>query len=346
MDAPEQWPASKNGAQPSKNPPITAFVVLRCEMATIAATSIEELASRPIEALVRALEVRLTAFAVCQIGEGWRLKTGPLDSVLLHFVIGGGGFLEVGETRTPLRRGSIVVVPPGTAKSITGQGAVTNEASAEDSCVLHSAGLLSFRARRSSIDLLIGCASVAVQLGAFDDLFSQLSGPLILDVDNAEHYSASFTLLQQELSDPGLGSLVYAECLMKQIIILLLRQHLEEQGAESPLLARLGDSRLLRAVADVVAQPERAYTVASLAAAAGMSRSGFATRFAERYNQTPMQFVQYVRMHSAARLLRSSEMSIKCLAAAVGYSSRSQFSRTFRSIHGVDPTTFREIADQ
>lgn len=315
-------------------------------MATIAASRIKDLTSLPVEALLRALEVRLTAFAVCQIGENWRLKTGPLESVLVHFVIGGGGFLELGNTRTPLRRGSIVVVPPNTPKSITGVGEITNEASAEDSCVLHSAGLLSFRARRSSIDLLIGCASLAVQLSGFDQLFSQMSGPLVLDTGNSEPFSASFDLLQQELAAPGLGSLVYAECLMKQIIILLMRQHLQEHGADSPLLAPLGDSRLARAVADVIAHPERAYTVASLAAAAGMSRSGFATRFAQCYNQTPMQFVQSVRMHSAARLLRTSEMSVKCLAAAVGYSSRSQFSRAFRNIHGVDPTMFRETANR
>ncbi len=315
-------------------------------MATKAAIRLERAESRPTEALVRALEVRLTAFAVCQIGEGWRLKTGPLDSVLLHFVIGGQGFLEVSGSRAPLRRGSIVVVPPGTSKSITGMGEITNEASAEDSCVLHSAGLLSFRARRSSVDLLIGCASVSVHLGAFDELFSDLRGPLVLNVDNSEHYSGSFNLLQQELSDPGLGSMVFAECLMKQILILLLRQHLHEHGSESPLLGRLADSQLLRAVADVVAHPERAYTVASLASSAGMSRSAFATRFAERYRQTPMQFVQYVRMHSAARLLRTSEMSVKCLAAAVGYSSRSQFTRAFKGVHGVDPTKFRNIVDR
>ncbi len=314
-------------------------------MTTEAAVRPDHAMARPTEALVRALEVRLTAFAVCQIGEGWRLKTGPLDSVLLHFVIGGEGFLEVGGSRTPLRRGSIVVVPPGTAKCLTGVGEIVNEASAEDGCVLHSAGLLSFRARHSSVNLLIGCASVSVRLGAFDDLFSDLPGPLVLNVDNSDHYAASFSLLQQELADPGLGSLVYAECLMKQIIILLLRQHMREHCSESLLLGRLADSRLLRAVADVVAHPERGYTVASLATAAGMSRSAFATRFAGRYGQTPMQFVQYVRMQSAARLLRTSEMSVKCLAAAVGYSSRSQFTRAFKGVHGVDPTRFRNSVD-
>lgn len=315
-------------------------------MAREARTTPAELNSTPVESLVRALEVRLTAFAVCQIGENWRLNTGPLESVLLHFVIGGEGFLEVHGTRTPLRRGSIVVVPPGTAKSITGGGEITSEASAEDSCVLHSAGLLAFRARRSSVDLLIGCASLAVQLGGFDGLFDHLQRPLVLDVHNDELHSGNFKLLMEELSDPKLGSTVFAECLMKQIIILLLRQHLHEHGADSPLLAVLADSRLLRAAAGVVTHPERPYTVASLASAAGMSRSGFATRFAQHYGQTPMQFVQYVRMHSAARLLRTSEMSIKCLAAAVGYSSRSQFTRAFKAIHGMDPTTFRNTQDR
>lgn len=313
-------------------------------MATKTATSADEFKSTPVEALVRALEVRLTAFAVCQIGEGWRLNTGALESTLLHFVIGGEGFMEVNGSRTPLHRGTIIVVPPRTPKSLTGRGEITDEISADDSCVLHSAGLLAFRARRSTVDLLIGCASLAVNLGGFDELFGEFHGPLVLNVRDVELYAGSFKLLLQELSEPGLGSMVFAECLMKQIVILLLRQHVQDYGAESPLLALLADSRLIRAVAEVIAHPEKPYTVASLASAAGMSRSAFATCFAERYGQTPMQFVQSVRMHSAARLLRTSEMSIKCLAGTVGYSSRSQFTRAFKSIHGVDPTQFRQIA--
>jgi transcriptional regulator GlxA family with amidase domain len=190
--------------------------------------------------------------------------------------------------------------------------------------------------------MLIGCASLSVQLAGSGELFSQLSDPLVLEARNLELYKGSFDVLLRELAEPKLGSNLFAECLMKQIVILMLRKHLYEYGPHSLLLAPVADAKLLRVVADVVAHPERRYSLDSLAALAGMSRSGFAARFAERYKQTPMGFVQYIRMHSAARLLRTSEMSVECLAKAVGYLSRSQFSRAFKSVHGVDPTKFRK----
>ncbi len=64
-------------------------------MATKTTTTSDELRPMPVEAAVKALKVRLTAFAVCQIGEGWRPNTGALKSAPLHFVFDGQGFLEI-----------------------------------------------------------------------------------------------------------------------------------------------------------------------------------------------------------------------------------------------------------
>jgi transcriptional regulator GlxA family with amidase domain len=40
-------------------------------------------------------------------------------------------------------------------------------------------------------------------------------------------------------------------------------------------------------------------------------------------------------------MLRSSNLPVKAVAAAVGYASRSHFSHAFRAEFGVDPTGFR-----
>jgi hypothetical protein len=54
-----------------------------------------------------------------------------------------------------------------------------------------------------------------------------------------------------------------------------------------------------------------------------------------------MDFVQAVRLRTAARLLQTSELPVKAVAAAVGYSSRSHFSRAFSGHFGVDPSAYR-----
>ena len=72
-----------------------------------------------------------------------------------------------------------------------------------------------------------------------------------------------------------------------------------------------------------------------------MSRSRFTERFAATYGQSAMAFVHTVRLKAAARLLQHSALPVKCVAAEVGYSSRSQFCRAFRRAFGADPSAFR-----
>ena len=77
-----------------------------------------------------------------------------------------------------------------------------------------------------------------------------------------------------------------------------------------------------------------------------MSRSVFAVRFAQVFGQTPIEFVQRVRLRLGAQLLRGTDLPIKLVAVSVGYTSRSYFTRAFRNAHGIDPKAFRARAAQ
>jgi AraC-like DNA-binding protein len=76
-----------------------------------------------------------------------------------------------------------------------------------------------------------------------------------------------------------------------------------------------------------------------------MSRASFAERFSQVYAQTPMDFVQEVRLRIAARLLTTTDLPIKVIASSIGYASRSYFSRAFRAAYGADPKTFRMLGN-
>lgn len=75
---------------------------------------------------------------------------------------------------------------------------------------------------------------------------------------------------------------------------------------------------------------------------AGMSRSTFAKQFQHTFSMTPGQFISKTRLYHAAKLLRSTPLPVKLIAATSGFASRSHFSRAFRAAYGVDPTAFRE----
>ena len=124
-------------------------------------------------------------------------------------------------------------------------------------------------------------------------------------------------------------------------MILLLRKHLAYQGPASPLIAVLKDPRLARAVAAIVGNPSAPYSLSELAEIAGMSRSSFAEHFSETFGQSPLDFLQKVRLGHAAHLLSATDLPVKVVASSVRYASRSHFSRAFRDTYGVDPTTYR-----
>jgi AraC-like DNA-binding protein len=302
----------------------------------------ESVHQNPVEYLLSALDVRVSAFAICLIENGWRLKVSPLPTLVCHFVVRGKGVLEVGGEHTPIEAGAVIVVPEGTRKCITGPGKAMREVRAEDSCAPHSEGIVTFKAGNGGGDLVLGCASLSATYVTGHGIFDGLDRPVTMNIGSNPALKAGFNALLQEFSEPRWASKAMAECLMKQILIWMLRDPMLELAPEVPILHVMSDSRLLPAVSAVLAHPEERHSVASLAALAGMSRSSFASRFTKRLEQSPMEFLHTIRMRSAARLLLGSQLPVKCLASAVGYSSRSYFSRAFKEAFGTDPSSFRE----
>ena len=289
------------------------------------------------------LDVRLDAFAMCEIENGCSLACDACDKIVVHFVLRGSGAVSWSGGTVALEPGTIVVVPRRLAKQIAGAGPVIKTLSADAACPL-SDGLVRYRACcGGTADLVLGCASVDAQVGEKLGLFDALRQPLVERSDGTK-LPLLFSAILEELSSPGLGTRPMVGAMMKQITIILLRAHFARLGSASPLSMPLLHPRLGRALLAILEQPEGPHSLGSLAAAAGMSRSRFVHHFSAAYGRTPMEFVQLVRLQAAARMLRSSDLPVKAVAAAVGYASRSHFSHAFRTEYGVDPTAFRSDA--
>ena len=86
--------------------------------------------------------------------------------------------------------------------------------------------------------------------------------------------------------------------------------------------------------------PEEPWTVARLAHAVGLSRSGFAARFAALVGETPLAYLTRLRMRRASRLLRKGAPLAK-VSRMAGYSSEASFSHAFRQWVGVAPGAYR-----
>jgi AraC-like DNA-binding protein len=78
-----------------------------------------------------------------------------------------------------------------------------------------------------------------------------------------------------------------------------------------------------------------------LARRAFMSESGFSHLFKDMTGIPPKRYAMHVRMARARELLETSRLSVKEIAAELGFSDQHYFSRAFRKVTGRPPTAFR-----
>lgn len=156
----------------------------------------------------------------------------------------------------------------------------------------------------------------------------------------------------------GLGDPVAAFALVESICDSLERDEtwaslIAAAGSGWSLLARLaaerqrrsGDTEPLRLVQDHLRQHLTApVRLPELAELAGFSTSHFSARFRAFTGYSVIEYVKRLRMARARQLLITSNQTIAEIAGAVGYPDAFYFSRVFRTVNGVSPSTFRARA--
>jgi AraC-like DNA-binding protein len=98
---------------------------------------------------------------------------------------------------------------------------------------------------------------------------------------------------------------------------------------------------LMTAINAFFRSPERPWSLADLARAAGMSRTTFAEAFKRATGQTPGRIIARMRLTAIARRLAGESLSIEAAADAAGYSSAAAFVRAFQREFGETPARWR-----
>lgn len=100
-------------------------------------------------------------------------------------------------------------------------------------------------------------------------------------------------------------------------------------------------SALERAIRHLESRVSGNIQVKELAAIVGLSPSHLSALFRESTGSGPAAFHTSLKMAHARGLLDTSSLSISEVADAVGYADPLYFSRHFRRIHGMNPSTYR-----
>jgi len=91
---------------------------------------------------------------------------------------------------------------------------------------------------------------------------------------------------------------------------------------------------------------EERFSVKELCAAVGVSRSHFTRIFRRETGVSPAVWLNRYRLEQAKRLLSTTDKSIAEIAAAVGISDQSYFTRQFHAVNGVTPRGFRKAQER
>ena len=74
-----------------------------------------------------------------------------------------------------------------------------------------------------------------------------------------------------------------------------------------------------------------------------VSESRMIDAFKKVVNKTPQEYVREQRIEYAQRLLAKTDLSIRQIAEAVGYSNQGSFSETFKALSCCTPSRYRAI---
>jgi AraC-like DNA-binding protein len=141
------------------------------------------------------------------------------------------------------------------------------------------------------------------------------------------------------------GSQALMDRLLDWALVCTLRSWFDQAGADAPSWYRgLADPVLAPALQAFHDRPTEAWTVASLATRAGVSRALFAKRFTKLMGRPPLTYLTECRMDEAETLLTDTDLSIAQIGRSVGYADAFGFSAAFKRHKGMSPSTFRAAA--
>lgn len=183
------------------------------------------------------------------------------------------------------------------------------------------------------------CASLEFDGGVNHPLVRTLPPVVMVPLAEMAPLGPAIEMLFAEADSDESGSSLLIDRLFEIVLIQFYRWLLdstEELRLPPGLFPGLSDPRLAPVLVAIHEDPGADWTVASMAATAGLSRATFAALFRETVGQTPNDYLTGWRVTVAQERLRAGH-SVARTANTLGYTSAAAFSRAFSQRAGLSP---------
>lgn len=186
----------------------------------------------------------------------------------------------------------------------------------------------------------MACANLAFGGGGNDPVSRALPAFVCLPLAELRGASPVLDLLFEEAFTRRCGRQAVVDRLFEVVLVLVLRHLLDSGHITAGPLAGLGHAQLAKALTAVHERPAQAWTLDTMAAVAGMSRSRYAEVFAQIVGQPPAGYLAQYRITLAQEALRRGG-KLERIAQEVGYGSAASLSRAFAAVCGCSPGQWR-----
>jgi AraC family transcriptional activator of mtrCDE len=282
----------------------------------------------------------------CLFGQGWEAPhqaLGPWRAPY-HIVLRGSCELWLPQTRhtVPLRQGSLLILPRGAAHTLRAAGTAPAQPLRQRAGELLPIKTNVARPAQAEVDILCGEFEFAGR--RHSALLEALPEPLLVEFGQRPEFAwleSLVRLMEHEIAQQRPGAAAIVAELSGMLFTLAVRAHLEAQPQLGGVLGVMAAPRLAPALQAMLEQPQRPWTVATLARRCNLSRASFAREFQRRAGTAPLQLLTQLRMELAARLLAQSRQDSASVGEAAGYRSEAAFSRAFSRYAGVTPGRYR-----
>ena len=151
-------------------------------------------------------------------------------------------------------------------------------------------------------------------------------------------------VLYDELDATEPGQQTALDRVLDLLLVHVLRAHFASGAAVPTWYAASQDPEVGAALRALHGDPARAWTVADLARAVGLSRAALARRFSAAVGEPPLTYLTGWRIALAKEALQREGSTLASVAREVGYGSEFALSAAFRRAVGEAPGRWRERA--
>lgn len=233
------------------------------------------------------------------------------DEAILIYCARGGGWCELAGHLHTVRPGELVVVPPGAPHSYG--------AHASNPWTIHWVHAAGAHVREYLRELGITLQSPKVWVGE--------------DLQVALLFNEVVKGLERGPAYPNV--LLASQALAHLLALLIHRRGRGDPGASDTV------QKVAQAIVYMSEHLEQPLRIGELAALAHLSPAHFTVRFKEQTGCSPRDYLHLLRMHQACRQLQDTLLSVKEIAARLGYRDPFHFSRQFKAFQGVSPRAYR-----